>query len=162
MHRLCVMSVAVLTSGVLAAASSVADKLVGSWKLISYEVFTSATAEATFPLGRDAVGRITYDASGRMSVQGMQPGRPRSDGIRQGQGTPEQMLAAYRGYLAYFGTYRVDEARGVVIHKVEGSLYPNNVGSEQLRRYSFSGNRLILEAELALGGRTRLVWERLP
>ena len=161
-HPWCVMTIAVLTSAVLTAASSAADKLVGSWKLISYELFTSPGAEVRYPLGRDVVGRITYDSVGRMSVHIMQSGRPRSDGIFSSQGTPEQMIAAYRGYMAYFGTYTVDEARGVLIHKVEGSLYPNNVGTNQQRRYSFSGDRLILEADTDLGGRTKLVWERLP
>ena len=74
---------------------------------------------------------------------------------------PDEMIAAYQGYLAYYGTYTIDESRGVVVHKVEASLYPNYVGSDQVRRYTFSGARLTLEVETELG-RGKLVWERLP
>src|SRR5260370_251935 len=92
-------------------AAPAAQKFVGSWKLISYEYISSA-GEVSYPRGREPIGRITYDAAGRMSVQMMQPGRPKSDGIVQDEETPEQMIAAYRGYSAYFGTYTVDETRG--------------------------------------------------
>jgi hypothetical protein len=144
----------------LAAGPSIQQRFIGTWKLISYE-FTSTTGELSYPRGRDAVGRISYDAAGRMCVQIMQPGRPQfaSDDLRQG--TPDEMIAAYRGYLAYYGTYTIDETRGIVVHKVEASLFPNYVGTDQMRHYTFSGARLTLEAETELG-HAKLVWERLP
>jgi hypothetical protein len=151
---------AVLVPVALAAGPSIRQRFIGSWKLISFE-FTSTTGEVSYPRGRDAVGRISYDAAGRMSVQIMQPGCPQFAGSDLRQGTPDEMIAAYQGYLAYYGTYTIDESRGVVVHKVEASLYPNYVGSDQVRRYTFSGARLTLEVETELG-RGKLVWERLP
>jgi hypothetical protein len=160
MRPLWIISAAILTSAAMTAASPVAQKFVGSWKLISYQ-FTNAAGEVSFPFGREVTGRLTYEPAGRMSVQIMQAGRPRGDGTVWSRGTPEQIVPAYRGYTAYFGTYTVDEARVVVIHKVEGSLFPNYLGTEQQRRYTFSGNHLTLEGDME-HGRTRLVWERLP
>lgn len=158
-----IISVAMLTSVVLGAqpTRNVKDAFVGSWKLISYQSFTPA-GEVSYPLGKDAIGRITYDAAGRMSVQIMRPDRPRIEGLIRTGGTTEQVISAYRGYTAYYGVYTVEEARGVVIHKVEGSLFPNYVGTDQVRHYSFSGTRLTLQADLQQGGHSKLVWEKLP
>ena len=160
MRALIMSFLAALAPVALVAGPSIQQRFIGSWKLISYE-FTSTTGEVSYPRGRDAVGRISYDAAGRMSVQIMQPGCPQLAGIDSRQGTPDEMIAAYRGYLAYYGTYTIDESRGVVVHRVEASLYPNYVGSDQVRHYTFSGARFTLEAETELGC-GKLVWERLP
>lgn len=161
MRLAAIIPVVLWTFGVLSGQSprDLKDAFVGSWKLISYESFNPA-GEVSYPLGNNAIGRITYDAAGHMSVQIMRPGRPQIEGLIRTGGTAEQVIAAYRGYTAYYGTYRVEEARGVVIHKVEGSLYPNYIGTDQVRRYNFSGNRLTLQAELQQGGHSKLVWER--
>jgi hypothetical protein len=48
----------------------------------------------------------------------------------------------------------------VVLHRVEGSSFPNWIGTEQTRHFHFDGaNRLILEAESA-SGRYTLTWQR--
>lgn len=160
MRALIMSFLVVLVPVALAAGPSIQQRFIGSWKLISYE-FTSKTGEVSYPRGRNAVGRISYDAAGRMFVQIMQPGCPQFAGSDVRQGTPDEMIAAYHGYLAYYGTYTIDESRGVVVHEVEASLFPNYVGSDQVRHYTFSGARLTLEVETELG-RGKLVWERLP
>lgn len=135
------------------------DEFVGAWKLISFERRTAA-GEVSYPMGDHPVGRLTYDAMGRMSAQLMMPDRPKfkaDDAARTG--SAEEKVAAYDGYTAYYGTYSVNEADHTVIHHVEASLYPNWVGSDQLRKYEFSGERLILRVVNG-GGERRLVWER--
>ena len=49
------------------------DRMIGSWRLVSYET-TDATGRKGRPYG-DAVGRISYDANGNMAGQVMRPGR---------------------------------------------------------------------------------------
>lgn len=72
--------------------------------------------------------------------------------------------AALDSFDAYFGTYSVDEARKVVIHHIEGALFPNWVGTAQERFYLIEGDRLELStAPIAYGGATAiavLVWQR--
>jgi hypothetical protein len=80
-----------------------------------------------------------------------------------GAGTPNEKATAFDGYIAYGGTYTVNEPEHVVIHHVEVSMYPNWVGSDQRRTFAFSGGRLLLRAIDASGGPgtdARLVWER--
>ena len=159
MHR-----VLLLTS--LAASLATAQgpaKFVGVWKLVSFEQRTTAGA-LTYPMGQKPVGRLTYDASGHMSAQIMLPDRTRFDAPSKVRGSPEQKIAAFDGYTAYYGTYTVDDAHRTVIHHVEASLYPNWVGTEQRRLFEFSEGKLILRAVNGSGGpgtEGRLVWERV-
>ena len=96
------------------------------------------------PLGADPLGQLTYDGDGRMAVQFGRRGRAPFASAEMRGGTAEEMKAAFHGYVAYFGTYTVDEAAGTVTHAVEGSLFPNWEGQEQVRRYRLEGNRLTL------------------
>jgi hypothetical protein len=76
------------------------------------------------------------------------------------QTSAEEMRDVLAGYIAYFGTFDVDESTGTVIHHVEASLVPSWVGSAQRRTFSFSGrNRLTLAAVRRQAVNT-LVWER--
>jgi hypothetical protein len=144
------------------SSRKMSDEFVGAWKLISLERRTTA-GEVTYPMGQNPVGRLTYDALGRMSVQIMRPDRPKFQAASVAGGTPEEKIAALDGYTAYYGTFSVSETERVVIHHVEASLYPNWVGSDQRRFYEFSGDQLILRAVNGSGGpgtESRLVWER--
>jgi hypothetical protein len=137
------------------------DEFVGAWKLISYERRTAA-GEVTYPMGQNPVGRLTYDALGRMSAQIMRPDRPKPQGVAPASWTAEEKAAAFDGYIGYYGTFTVSETERAVIHHVEASLYPHWVGSDQRRLYEFSGSQLILRA-VGSGGpgtESRLVWER--
>ena len=139
----------------------VKDKFPGTWKLVSFEAWT-ADGRASYPLGPDPTGVLMYDASGHFAGQVLRAGRVRfaSDNMRNG--TEEEVLSAYLGYIAYFGRYEVDEAEAVVTHHVEGSLYPNWMGGVQTRHFEFAGNGLILSTPPSpAGGRTfKLVWDR--
>jgi len=79
--------------------------------------------------------------------------------------TPEEISAAYKGYVAYFGTYDIDESKGTVIHHVINSLLPNWTSIDQVRYYEFAGNRMTLRsAPMVFGGRKivlTLVWEKI-
>ena len=81
-----------------------------------------------------------------------------------GTGTPEEVSAAFTGYVAYYGTYSVDEAAGVVTHLVAGSLFPNWVGGKQQRHFLLERDSLTLTTPpIVLQGSEwvfRLVWKR--
>ena len=52
------------------------ERLVGSWRLISYEVRDTDGELVGYPLGEGATGSLIYTADGLMSVQVMRPDRP--------------------------------------------------------------------------------------
>ncbi|MNZ92114.1 hypothetical protein D3C78_1111250 [compost metagenome] len=67
--------------------------------------------------------------------------------------------------ICYFGRYQVDESEQRVVHQVEGSSFPNWIGSRQVRFYRFSGDRLELRTvplQFGNGVQTgELVWQRI-
>jgi hypothetical protein len=139
------------------------DKVVGTWLLVSNVEQDDQGGPVTFPLGRDAVGLIMYTPDGYMSAQLMRPGRQDYDQPDTGGSTLQQAAAAAEGYLAYSGAYDIDEAMGVIRHRVAVSLIPNWLDTMQLRHSSFEGNQLTLTAETQLQStvvRSTLVWAR--
>ena len=68
-------------------------------------------------------GFIVYAASGHVMVHMMYPYRRRNVGP---QPTPEETMAAYRGYTSYFGPYTVNESEKYVVHHLVGSINSGN------------------------------------
>ena len=139
------------------------EQFIGTWKLVSSE-FRHSDGQLTYPFGRDAVGIIMYDASGYMSAQIMRPDRPAFASGDQLEGTPMEIKSAFEGFVAYYGVYEVNQEEGTVTHHVEGSLFPNWVGSALRRFFKFSDNRLTLSTPpMPVGGQKvvgLLTWER--
>jgi len=134
------------------------ERLIGNWRLVSY-VTTEPGGKRGTPYG-DAAGRLMYDANGNMAGQVMRPGRAR---VELGEGSAQQVRAAYLGYIAYFGTYEIAADGQSVVHHVDGSLNPAWVGGDQVRAMRFDGDRLVLSAEVRKNGQTvmhSLTWER--
>jgi len=151
----------------MAAQSSqnLKNKFIGTWKLVSAEAQQPNGEVIPYRYGAGSIGYIMYDVTGHMAVQLMQPNRPQFASGDLDKGTPEEIKAAFEGYGAYFGTYEIHEAEGFVIHHVEGSLFPNNVGTEQKRFFEFSGDKLILKPPpRQVGGEQvapRITWQRV-
>jgi hypothetical protein len=126
----------------------VAQKIVGAWRYIG-------TWIDGMPRNRGAnpTGMIVYTAGGHMSVQ-IAPDRPRT---RAGaEVTPDEAKAALTGYIAYFGTYTIDE-RGVVTHHRQASIQPGDT-APLVRAPEFKGDRLILRP---LNTKQEIAWERI-
>lgn len=139
----------------LEARPSERDRFVGVYKLVSYQR-SASNGEITEVYGSNPIGRITYDRAGRMSALLMRPGRrPPNDPQAV---TLEEYREMLRGFVAYMGTFDVDEASATVVHHVEAALNPVWVGTDLKRRYEFSGNRLTLS--IPGPTTTTLVWER--
>jgi hypothetical protein len=140
------------------------DEFVGTWKLVSFEMRRS-DGQIVYPLGRDVVGVISYDARGNMSGQLMRSDRPAFATNDFQKGAPDEIKAAFEGFLAYFGTYEINEEKGTVTHHMRGSSFPNWVGSDHIRFFEFSGNRLTLRTPpIQMGGiavTSLLIWERM-
>ena len=135
-------------------------QLVGNWTLLSY-ITENPDGSRGKPYG-NAVGRLSYDEHGHMAGQVMRPGR--SD-VAPGEWGAQQVRSAYAGYLAYFGTYEVNDAGDTVVHHVHGALNPGWVGGDQVRRMRFEGELLVLSTEVAKAGalvKHSLTWKKLP
>ena len=139
------------------------DLFIGTWKLVAAE-YRGDDEGVHYLLGTHPIGQIMYDERGYMSAQLMDADRPAFASNDWLKGSPAEVAAAFKGHRAYFGTYDVDEKAGAVTHHVQGSSFPNWIGTDNVRYYEFAGDRLILRTvPMLMGGRHvigRLVWER--
>ncbi len=125
-----------------------ARRLVGAWRYIGSYIDGEPK-----PRGAHPKGVIYYDDSGMMAAQIAPDRRVPMAG---GEPTAEEAKAALAGYVAYFGTYSVDERAGTVTHHRQGSVQPGEL-TDLVRSYEFMGDRLILRP---VGTRQEVVWER--
>jgi hypothetical protein len=135
------------------------DRLVGRWRIVSYEL-RRAGEDTIEPYGRDPVGVLSYGADGRMSVLFGRRGRAPFSGPDYLAAAEAEKAAAFDGFAAYAGTWALDEAARVVVHRVEIAWVPSWEGSEQRRSYALAGSTLELSSDKGWSS-SRLVWRRL-
>lgn len=138
------------------------NPFVGTWRLMSLEM-RKPDGQASYPLGRDAVGYITYTEDGYMSVALMSAGRSKFAAGDIRRGTVEEKVAAAETYVSYCGRYEIRNDR--IIHHIAVSFFPNWVGGRQERHFKFDGNRLALSSSPFLADgiqqTVHLLWERV-
>ena len=133
-----------------------ASPVVGTWELVSL-TWTTPDGRAVQPWG-DAAGRITYDPNGNIVALLM---HERRNEARSGSRAAPETLSQYS---AYFGTYRVDPANGVITHQVTGSLNGENAAGELRRDFKFEDGMLVLGFTTIRDGvpvTRRLLWRRI-
>ena len=122
------------------SAETDTQRFIGSWRAVN----------------PDQLGIMIYDNVGNMAVQVM-PLRERKK-FAGAQPTPDEAKDAITGYLAYFGSYTVDEAAHTITHHRKGSVNPGLVGQDAVRRYTFAtDDRLIL---VPVESGNQIIWER--
>ena len=137
--------------------------VVGTWVLESSVLrFADGTVESN--TGGEAVGSIMYDSAGRMSVQIFKIGRTKFASPDPRRGTPGEMADAYEWSVSYFGRYSLEQ-QGQIVHHVEGSLFPNWQGIDQVRYLEIEGDRLFLTTPtITMAGRSfagELTWRKV-
>ena len=114
------------------AQGEVAKKLIGAWRYVGTRI-----NGGNWDRGANPKGMIYYGPHGEMAVQ-IAPDveRKRAGDVT----TPEEAKIALTDYIAYFGTYTIDEQAGTVTHHRQASLQPGDSG-DLVRRYEFIGDQ---------------------
>jgi len=137
---LAVVLLAAPVTGAQTALAHDTPRFVGTWRLVS----------------ETQTGIMIYDSLGNMAAQVM-PNRVRRK-YAAAEPTPDEAKDAITGYLAYFGTYSVDEQARIITHHRKANINPGQVGDDVVRGYVFESNdRLILTPA---GSTNKIVWER--
>ena len=137
-------------------------RFVGTWMLVSETAHQGdKTSE---PLGPNPLGSIMFDQGGRFMLLIARPGLPKFDANKRDAGTPEENKAVLAGLLAFIGTYTVSEADQVLTLHVEASTFPNWVGTDQKRSFTFVGDEMKWTNRTpAIGAEVvEVVWRRGP
>jgi len=119
--------------------SEVARRFFGAWRYAGSKVDGALRTDRGDPRGI-----IIYDPSGHMAVQ-IVPGRE------------ARAAAPASQFIAYFGTWTIDEHARTVTHHREGDLRAD-AEIHAVREYEFVGDRLILRP---VGKTQEIMWERV-
>ena len=130
-------------------SGGITRELIGAWRYVGTRV-----DGRNWDRGPNPKGMIYYGPHGEMSVQ-VAPDvkRKRSGAVM----TPEEAKIALTDYIAYFGTYTIDEQAGTVTHHRLDSIQPGDRG-DLIRRYELTGDRLVLRG---LDSALEVTWERI-
>jgi hypothetical protein len=145
-------------------ASSDPQRLLGTWKLVSYVGQEVASGVGSNVMGPRPSGYINYGPDGRMIVLIVGSDRKKPVGTIATQVEAQHLI---RSMLAYAGTYTVDSGAKTVSHHVEISGDQSRTGTDQIRTYKLNGDRLTLITQAsndpATGRKTvrTLVWEKM-
>jgi hypothetical protein len=134
-----------------------ADSLVGTWKLVSWQVIVENKPSREV-FGAHPKGFLILTREGRSIVLTTAENR------RGGMGDVER-AALHKSMLAYSGKYRVEGKDFITVVDVSWNEEWN--GTEQRRHFRIEGDRLFIESapapSIVLPGKTdfrRIVWER--
>ena len=118
-------------------------RILGAWQLESRTVRTRGGEIVDPVLGKQPLGRLFYDASGRMSLQMMRQERAHAI-TRPANPQDADNQRVVLGYDSYFGTFELNESAGTITHHVEGSLFPEDLGKDFVRSFSIDGDTFTL------------------
>jgi hypothetical protein len=119
--------------------------IVGAWRLKSF-VRVTADGGRYDQLGAHPDGYLIYSADGRMSVLMVDGDRPPP---QHAPPDPAERAALHETMLAYAGSYRVDGDK--IVHHIEIAWDQTRLGSDQVRFFSFEGDRLLLRTPVNRG-----------
>ena len=112
-----------------------ADKVVGTWKLVSYEVEVQATGQKGPVMGEKPTGYATFLPEGRVFFV--------LTGEARKAATTDQERAELLGTLvAYTGMYSLEGDKWTT--NVEVAWNPEWVGTKQVRSFKLDGDRLLV------------------
>jgi len=124
--------------------------IVGVWRLASTRATDPDGKPAGQPFGPRGMGLVTFTSDGRM-MSVLVDGRASLP-----EGTPRQ-------YSSYCGNYTFDGS--TLITTVDAASDPGRLGSQQVRKVRFDGERMILvPPEVEMNGvkvTRELAWERI-
>jgi len=108
-------------------------KILGIWRLLSFEVEAQATGERESVLGKNPTGYIIFTPEGRfMAVL--------TGGGRKAPKTDQDQALLMKSMCAYTGMCHFEGDRWIT--KVDVSWHPAWVGTEQVRSFRFVEDRL--------------------
>jgi hypothetical protein len=162
--------IAIFTVGVMLGNSDVWAKekvgtlerqIQGAWTLVS--IFVEKDGEKIDVFGANPRGSMILTPNGRFSVILMNATLPKFAANNRAKGSAEENQAVVQGSLAWFGSYKILNAKeNMVIFNIEGSTYPNWTGEEQKLVMTVTGNEMkVINPAAAVGGKGYPTWKRI-
>ena len=132
------------------------QKLVGTWRVISYSDFDSIQRIWTYPYGQHPYGYFTYTKSGivNLNISSETPLNVSADSAKFKTLTVEEYL---NNSIGYFGPYTILKEKSTVIHHPKGGSIPWYIGTDQYRQFIIKQDTLFIGDPLFSIGKRVLV-----
>ena len=142
-----------------AQEKSLKEQLVGTWTYVSS---TTTRTDGTKTADSNLKAIVIYTSDGHFAFVSVRDDLPKFASADRARATAEEAKAVVAGSIAYFGTYSINEADKVLTAKVEGSTYPNLLGTDQKRIItSLTTDEMKFTNPRTPDGRTlEFVWKR--
>jgi hypothetical protein len=144
------------------AATQSPNKVVGTWRMIAATVEVNGTI--SLPYGPEPQGRLVFTCDLHFVEFLHDPRIPRFESNERGNGTDEENRAVMAGTLALYGRYTVDADGNFSGNTVEGSSFPNWIGTVRTTnelRMVVDGNRMIESFQRPGGAKVTIIFERV-
>jgi hypothetical protein len=136
---------------------SLKEQIVGTWIHVS----TTVTAPDGKKMDRPGQSVVIYAPDGYFAFVNVANNLPKLAANNRDKATEEEAKAIVAGSIAYYGTYTVDEGTKTIVPKVEGSTFPNMVGTDQSRIVtSITADEMRFTNPKAPAGVLEIVWRR--
>ena len=170
MYRRCILNLCFVVPLALTFSSGYAtaqpktlkQQLIGTWDFVRTEA-TQADGQKILPFGAHPNGVNIFTEDGHFVQIQIADGIPKFASNSRVAGTSDENKAVVQGSLALLGTYTVDEAKRMIVYKVESSTFPNWIGLVQERPVdSITADELIHSnaGGSIAGAKTVNIWKR--
>ena len=122
------------------AAAQGAKQLVGSWTILKSDSY-----------GENPRGLLIFSADGRYQLSIQRATLPKFASSIRTKGTPQEDHAVVEGSINHFGRYTVDDKEKAINFQIEGSTFPNWIGTAQKRPYTIKGDQLTYKVSVVSG-----------
>lgn len=118
---------------------------VGTWRMTAVESRDSTAGPWRRPFGEAPFGYAIYNADGSHAMQFTRTPVPAMFAAGTDRGATERELReTFEAYFSWFGHYTVDPVRGIITHRIEGSLWPSWRNTVQERPFIIRGDTMLL------------------
>jgi hypothetical protein len=115
------------------ASSDAGTKILGTWKLVSFEAEIQTTGQKESVMGQNPTGYAIFTPEGRaffmLTGEGRKPAK-----------TVQERADLLNTLVAYTGTYRLEGDEWIT--QVDVAWNPEWIGTEQKRFFKMEGNRV--------------------
>lgn len=149
-------------AGVVRGAEPAPNQVLGTWRMVSAQLDPDGRNVPAY--GEQPNGLLVFTADMRFIEVLTDASLPRFASDARGQGTDAENRAAMAGGIGFFGTYTVDENGEFSGNRVEGSTFPNWVGSVRTRKdltLIVAGDHMTENFQRPDGTRIRIQWRRV-
>jgi hypothetical protein len=160
-HVLSAAAIALLSASVSAWADA-PNKVVGTWRMVSATIDPDGARTPAY--GPNPHGWVVFTEDLTFVEVLTDPRVPKFASSVRGEGTDAENRAAMAGSIGFFGRYAVDEDGEFSGNRVEGSTFPNWVGSVRTREdltLVVEGDRMTENFRRPEGTRVEIIFERV-